>query len=207
MLKAAGVRHVVASDYSPGRRELAVACGADVVVDPAERSPWSAIQGRRGLVTSAPALFGAGLDALHALRAVPRLPWWSVLRAGQRLGIGPRGAVVFECVGLPGVIEDVVTHAPFGSRVVVVGVCMEPDTFRPTMASNKEIDLLFSFCYDPAEFRATLLQVARGKVDPRPLLTGVVGLDGVAAAFERLGDAGRHAKILIDPASDATDPG
>ena len=121
------------------------------------------------------------------------------MRAAQRLGAGPRGAVVFECVGLPGVIEDIVTHAPFRSRVVVVGVCMQPDTFRPTMASNKEIDLRFSFCYDPVEFREALLMVARRRVDPRPLLTGVVGLDGVAEAFETLGKADRHAKILVNP--------
>jgi len=42
MLKAHGVRTVVASDFSPGRRALAQTCGADVVVDPAEASPFSA---------------------------------------------------------------------------------------------------------------------------------------------------------------------
>ncbi|XVU21163.1 zinc-binding dehydrogenase [Actinoplanes sp. CA-054009] len=197
VLKASGVRHVVASDYSAGRRELAWACGADVVVDPAVEPPWSMLGD--GPVTSATELYGTGLEALHALRSVPGLPWWSALTAAQRLGAGPRGAVVFECVGVPGVIDDIVTRSPFRSRVVVVGVCMQPDTFRPTIASNKEIDLRFSFCYDPAEFRATLFLLARRKLDPRPLLTGTVGLDGVAGAFDELGRAGRHAKILVDP--------
>src|SRR3954466_6824625 len=40
MLKASGVRTVVASDYSAGRRALAETCGADIVVDPAEASPY-----------------------------------------------------------------------------------------------------------------------------------------------------------------------
>jgi hypothetical protein len=31
-----------------------------------------------------------------------------------------------------------------------------------------------------------------------------VGLDGVAGAFEALGDPERHAKILVDPAAAAT---
>ncbi|WP_328468630.1 zinc-binding dehydrogenase [Actinoplanes sp. NBC_00393] len=202
MLKAAGVRRVVASDFTEARRELARACGADVVVDPAAGSPWDALGEGHGHVRTATALYSAGIDALNALQKVPGLPWWSVMRAGERFGAGPRGAVVFECVGLPGVIEDIVTHAPFRSRVVVVGVCMEPDTFRPTMASNKEVDLRFSFCYDPAEFRETLHMVARGRIDPRPLLTGVVGLAGVADAFDRLGEAGRHAKILVNPGID-----
>ncbi|HEU5036551.1 MAG TPA: zinc-binding dehydrogenase [Nocardioides sp.] len=199
MLKAAGVRRVVASDLSAARRELAAACGADVVVDPRETSPWDVVGEEKGMVTSATTLFGEGMDALHQLRRVPRLPWWSVIRAAQRLGLTPRGPVVFECVGVPGVIDDIVTHAPFLSRVVVVGVCMEPDSFRPTMAVNKELELRFSFCYDPVEFRETLHLVADGTVDPRPLVTGVVGLDGVAEAFETLGGAERHAKILIDP--------
>jgi len=199
MLKAAGVRRVIASDYSPGRRRLAVACGADVVVDPATESPWDVLAAEKGVVTSVTRLYGDGLDALHALRRVPRLPWWSVVKAAQRLGVGPRGPVVFECVGVPGVIDDIVTHAPFLARVVVVGVCMEPDSFRPTMAVNKELDLRFSFCYDPVEFRETLHLVADGTVDPRPLVTDVVGLDGVAEAFEALGRADDQAKILIDP--------
>ncbi len=190
---------MVASDYSAGRRDLAAACGADVVVDPAEESPWDVVAAEKGMVTSATALYGDGLAALHQLRRVPRLPWWSVIRTAQRLGVTPRGPVVFECVGVPGVIDDIVDHAPFLARVVVVGVCMEPDTFRPTMAVNKELDLRFSFAYDPVEFRETLHLMADGTVDPRPLVTGVVGLDGVAEAFEVLAGAEKHAKVLIDP--------
>jgi threonine dehydrogenase-like Zn-dependent dehydrogenase len=199
MLKAAGVKTVVASDYSEGRRDLARRCGADIVVDPARDSPWESYGDSHGHVWKATRYYGAGLDALHALRAVRGVPWWTVLRAAQRAGAGPRGPVIFECVGVPGVIEEIVTHAPFLSRVVVVGVCMEPDTFRPTMASNKEIELRFSFCYDPAEFRETLHMIARGTVDPRPLITATVGLDGVAAAFDQLRDPEQHAKIIIDP--------
>src|SRR3954447_11644106 len=41
MLKAHGVRHVIASDYSAARRGLAQECGADVVVDPGAESPWT----------------------------------------------------------------------------------------------------------------------------------------------------------------------
>ncbi|MBB2940463.1 threonine dehydrogenase-like Zn-dependent dehydrogenase [Actinoplanes lutulentus] len=196
MLKAAGVRHVVASDFSAARRELAVLCGADVVVDPAVGSPWDL--GHAGMITSASAYYGAGLEALHALRSVPGVPWRRVMRGATRLGAGPRGPVVFECVGLPGVIESIVSNAPFLSTIVVVGVCMSPDTFRPTMASNKELQLRFSFCYDPADFDETLRMIARGTVDARRLITRVVGLSEVEAAFEELG-AAKAAKILIDP--------
>ena len=41
-LKAKGVRTVVASDFSAGRRALATPCGADVAVDPGAGSPFAA---------------------------------------------------------------------------------------------------------------------------------------------------------------------
>jgi threonine dehydrogenase-like Zn-dependent dehydrogenase len=69
------------------------------------------------------------------------------------------------------------------------------------MAINKEIELRFVFAYQPHEFHEALQLIARGTVDPTPLITGTVGLDGVADAFEVLGDPEEHAKILIDPTS------
>jgi threonine dehydrogenase-like Zn-dependent dehydrogenase len=204
MLKAQGVRTVVASDFSPGRRALAKACGADIVVDPAQSEPYTAA-GDRGHLDDAPSAFELAVGTRERLGRLP-IGWWHVWRLAERLGAGPKHPVVFECVGVPGVIESIIDGAPMFSRVVVVGVCVGPDTFRPAMAINKEIDLRFVLGYTPLEFRDTLHVLAEGKVDPRPLLTGEVGLDGVEAAFDALGDPEAHAKILIDPRSAATQP-
>jgi threonine dehydrogenase-like Zn-dependent dehydrogenase len=199
MLKATGVRHVIASDFSPGRRALAERCGADVVVDPAAESPWASFEDSRRYLTNPIALAELGLDAMDKLRAVPLLPWAKVMRAAEKAGATPRGPVLFECVGVPGMIEHVVASAPLLSRVVVVGVCMGDDSFRPSTAINKELELRFAFAYDPSEFHQTLQWMGSGKVDVAPLVTGTVGLDGVAGAFEDLADPERHAKILVDP--------
>ena len=197
MLKASGVRHVVASDFSSGRRALAARCGADVVVDPAVESPYA---GDHGHLTQAPAVLELAVGAMEKLRRLPLLPWWHVYRAAEKVGAAnPRRPVIFECVGVPGVIEQIVAGAPLFSRVVVVGVCMKDDRFRPAMAINKEIDLRFVLGYTPLEFRDTMHMLAEGKVDPAPLVTGTVGLDGVDGAFTALGDPEQHAKILIDP--------
>ena len=83
---------------------------------------------------------------------------------------------------------------------------MGTDAIRPTMALSKEIDVRFVFGYTPLEFYDTLHMLADGKLDAAPLLTGKVGLGGVAAAFQALGDPDRHAKILIDPRSAAEVP-
>ncbi|WP_280264989.1 zinc-binding dehydrogenase [Nocardia wallacei] len=205
MLRAAGVKTIVASDFSPRRRELASRCGADVVVDPGSESPWTAGP-RKGRTRGVDDVLNLGFDAMERLRRIPNLPWWYVFRLAHTLDAGPTGPAVFECVGVPGIIDQIVTAAPPRSRVVVVGVCMETDRFQPAMAINKEIELRFAFGYDPGEFRDTLHMIADGKVDPAPLITGTVGLDGVDNAFAALGSPEEHAKILVDPASAATVP-
>lgn len=199
MLKAKGVKHVIASDYSAARRALAGRMGADVVIDPAAESPWTSFDDSKKYLTQAPDVFKLAFGTMEKLRAVPFIPWNRVMETAQKAGAGPRGPVVFECVGVPGVVEHIISSAPLQTRVVVVGVCMEVDSFRPVMAINKEVDLRFVFAYDPAEFFRTLGMIAAGRIDPRPLITGTVGLDGVAQAFDDLGDAEQHAKILIDP--------
>jgi threonine dehydrogenase-like Zn-dependent dehydrogenase len=207
MLKASGVRTVVASDFSPGRRALAATVGADVVVDPAVESPYSAAAGH-GHLTSGPEVFELGVSTVEKLQRLPAVPWHQVWRVADKVGVAtPKHPVVFECVGVPGVLEEIITGAPIYSRVVVVGVCMEPDRFRPAMAINKEVDLRFVLGYTPLEFRDALHLLADGKVDARPMITGTVGLDGVAAAFDALADPEVHAKILIDPHGTDTSPG
>lgn len=204
MLKARGVRAVVASDYSPGRRALARACGADVVVDPAESSPYTAVE-RRSHLTDMPSALELAVGTREKLERLP-VGWWHLWRLGEALGAAPKFPVIFECVGVPGVLDSIIEGAPLFSRVVVAGVCVGPDRITPAMAINKEIDLRFVFGYTPLEFRDTLHMLADGEVDPRPLITGTVGLDGVEAAFAALGDPEAHAKILIDPRSRAAEP-
>ncbi|MDR3661896.1 MAG: zinc-binding dehydrogenase [Mycobacterium sp.] len=203
-LKTMGVGKIVASDFSPGRRALATRCGAHVVVDPAAESPYEAAAGK-GMITGASGLYELGVGSMEKLRKVPG--WVHLYRLADHLGAaGPKRPVVFECVGVPGMIDGVVAAAPLASRVVVAGVCMEPDRFRPALAISKEIDLRFVFGYTPLEFRDTLHMLADGKLDASALVTGTVGLGGVDAAFDALGDPEVHAKILIDPQSSAVQP-
>ncbi|MGB9307200.1 MAG: zinc-binding dehydrogenase [Mycobacterium sp.] len=110
-----------------------------------------------------------------------------------------KAAVVFEAVGVPGIIGDIMRRARKGARVVVAGVCMVPDTVIPFFGIAKEISLQFCNAYDPNEFAASLRALAEGDIDVAPLITGEVGLDGVGAAFDELADPERHCKILVTP--------
>ena len=196
-LKAKGVRQVIASDFSPARRALAQACGADSVIDPATESPWQT-EASEGHLDNIPGALETAMDAVDKAHRL-RLPWWHIWRAADAAGLKPKRPVVFECVGVPGVIDDIIAKAPLFTRIVVVGLCMGEDRLRPAMAINKEIDLRFVVGYTPAEYRESLHKLAQGEVDATPLVTGTVGLEGVDGAFEALGDPEMHAKILIDP--------
>jgi threonine dehydrogenase-like Zn-dependent dehydrogenase len=176
-LRLAGARPIVAADFSARRRELAAALGADVVVDPAQGTPWQSW--REAAVWR---------DASRA----PALPPWIA-------GPPVRPAVVFECVGVPGVLDQLMAASPRGTRIVVVGVCMEADTIYPMLGISKELNLQFVLGYTPDEFAATLAHIAEGRIPVAPLITGTVGVEGVAGAFEALASPERHAKILVEP--------
>lgn len=107
--------------------------------------------------------------------------------------------VIFEAVGVPGVLDEAMKSAPRLGRILVVGVCMEPDTIRPIVAIGKELTIIFSLGYAPQEFAQTLDLIASGEINVAPLITGEVGIDGVAQAFQDLGNPEKHAKILVEP--------
>jgi threonine dehydrogenase-like Zn-dependent dehydrogenase len=112
---------------------------------------------------------------------------------------GAARSVLFECVGVPGMLAALMKQAPVGGRIVVVGVCLEEDRIQPLVPIAKELSLQFVLAYTPEEFTATLHALADGEVDPSAFITGNVGVDGVAGAFETLGKPDRHVKILVEP--------
>ena len=112
---------------------------------------------------------------------------------------GTKSAMLFECVGVPGVIDRLLRDAPRGARIVVAGVCMETDTFQPMIGVHKELSIQFVLGYTPEEFARALRGLAEGEIPGEPLVTGKVGLDGVAGAFGTLADPEAHAKILVEP--------
>ena len=174
-LKAQGYGPVIAADFSPRRRAAAEKLGADIVIDPAAESPherWESL----------------GVPKTRAAQSMMRI-----------MGAPIAQPVVFECVGSPGVLQALIEAAPAGSQIVVAGVCMETDRIEPSIAITKEIELTFVFGYSPEEFALTLRHLSEGVIDVSGLVTGTVGLDGVAGAFKALGDPEAHVKIMVQP--------
>ena len=107
--------------------------------------------------------------------------------------------VVFECVGIPGLLRQCMDIAPLRGQIVVVGVCRGEDIVFPRVAIRKELIVRFVLGYTAEEFALVLDLLAAGRIDPSPLLTAVIGLDQVPDMFEALRQPGEHAKVLIDP--------
>ena len=115
---------------------------------------------------------------------------------------GVKPVVIFEAVGVPGMLDRAMRDAPRGGRVLVVGACMERDEVRPLIGVGKELVISFALGYDPFEFASTLRAIAEGEVDVAPMITGHVGIAGVPQAFEDLAKPDAHCKILVEPALD-----
>ncbi len=133
-----------------------------------------------------------GADVVVDPREVPAIEAW-------RKADGMRPLVIFEAVGVPGMIEQAMRMAPKDARILVVGVCMQEDRLHPLVGISRELNIQFALAYTPVEFNHSLHAIAEGKVDLTPWLTGTVDIDGVPQAFNDLGDPDEHAKILVVP--------
>ncbi|AOH87319.1 zinc-binding alcohol dehydrogenase (plasmid) [Sphingomonas panacis] len=177
VLKMRGIGPIVAADFSPSRRRMAKMIGADVVVDPRETSPydsWRAV--------------AAATDLSQFGRQTQMFP-----------GHAFRPSVVFECVGIPGIIQQILAGAAPCSKIVVAGLCMELDKFYPSFAIIKEVDIVFCIAFAMDEYAEAFDHIASGKLDAGALITSHVGLEGVPEAFARLKDPERDAKIVVIP--------
>src|SRR5205809_7296755 len=101
-------------------------------------------------------------------------------------------ALIFECVGVPGLIQQVFEGAPRDARIVVVGVCMETDRAEPMLGIMKELNVQYVLGYTPDEFAHALRLIAEGEIDAASLVTAAVVVDGVATAFAALANLERH---------------
>ena len=189
-----GLRTVERSGIAPGDAAAVIGCGPIGL----SLIAWMAARGIEPIVAadfSAQRRAHAAALGAHAV-VDPRTE--PVVDAWRRVD-GIRPLVIFEAVGVPGMLDEVIYAAPPRSRVVVAGVCMQPDTIRPLLAVVKELEVRFVFGSEPDEFAAALHAIAEGEVDVSSLVTGIVGLDGVPDAFEMLGRAEHHVKVLVEP--------
>ena len=117
-------------------------------------------------------------------------------RIREITGRGPD--LVFECIGVKSTLESAISMVATLGRVVVLGVCMEPDEITPVRCIFKEITVNFVLGYNDAEFQETIDALSQGKIDPRPMVTDVIGVEQVPEMFAALRKPGDQAKVIVE---------
>lgn len=107
--------------------------------------------------------------------------------------------VIFEAVGVPGMLQRCTEIAAPRSRIVVVGVCMEMDQLLPIGAILKELQFNFVLGYNIDDFRFTVDMLDQERITSAPMVTDRVSLDELPEAFEALRRPSTQCKVMLKP--------
>jgi len=118
---------------------------------------------------------------------------------GAERALGGKADIVFECVGIPGLIAQAVDQVRNRGTILLLGLCTRPDTFNSFAMLSKEIRLITSAFFTTREYEAALDALDAGAAEPRLLITDTVGLDAVPETFEALKQRTHQCKVLIAP--------
>lgn len=113
--------------------------------------------------------------------------------------LGGKADVVFECVGVPGLIAQGVEQVRARGTIVLLGLCTVPDTFNSFAMLSKEVRLITSAFFTRHEYQAALDALDRGAAEPRQLVTETIPLDQTPSVFEALRRRTEQCKVLIAP--------
>lgn len=158
-LSLMSIAPIIAADFHPSRRDMAIRMGAHIAVDPRKLSPYAPI---------------------------PDL--------GHR-----RASLVYECVGLPGLLPQIIAGVAFDARIVMGGYCMEAEQFHVFAAQNKRLTIHFAAGEEQEDMELALRAIADGRIDVRPWLSERIGLGAVADAVAGMSGPLAPIRSLIDP--------
>jgi threonine dehydrogenase-like Zn-dependent dehydrogenase len=191
---AVGLEHARSGEPQPGEIPLVVGCGAIGLcviaglklrgIGPIVASDLD--PGRRALALK----MGADL-ALDPLQTDPYGP---LAEIGDR-----RVDLVFECVGKPGLLGQIINGVGFGARIVMGGFCLEPESLYVPSAQSKRLKINFACGEEPQDMELALAAIADGRIDVRPWLGARIGLSGVGEALDRMNDPSAPVRTVVDP--------
>jgi (R,R)-butanediol dehydrogenase/meso-butanediol dehydrogenase/diacetyl reductase len=151
---------------------------------------WAKIMGANEIVVADPVAARRALsDAFGATAVIDPLTE----------DLGHHYDAVIDCVGKPGILDKCVAAAATKGRIVIAGVCAEPDPYLPILALMKELTVAFSVYYLPEEFEQVIRAFGSGSIDPGPLLTRTASLETIESAFGSVAESATDGKILVAP--------
>jgi threonine dehydrogenase-like Zn-dependent dehydrogenase len=114
--------------------------------------------------------------------------------------LGGPPEVVIECAGRPGTLDEAAAVVAHEGRIVIAGMHLEPsEQFDRKKLYLKSAAVQFSSWYTLKHFRHTVRMWDSGRLDPSPLVTHRVDLDGLADVVEELQRPNELGKVIITP--------
>lgn len=144
---------------------MAEKLGADIVVDPRDTLPYKS-----------PRSVAAAFTPDRAGRVTTMFPEYAQYRP----------SVVFGCVGVPGVVQQILHGAAPCSKIVVAVVSMEHDAFQPIYGVLKENDIAFCMASSADDCGQALGHLTSGELQLESLITSRIQLNEVPNAFAGL---------------------
>jgi len=117
-------------------------------------------------------------------------------------GLGnQRPTLVYECVGKPGLLNQIMNSVAFGARIVVGGFCLEPEELYVPSGQMRRLKIFFAAGEEQQDLDLALRAIADGKVDIASWLggSGSIGLTGVEDALHAMGHASAPVRTVVDP--------
>lgn len=113
---------------------------------------------------------------------------------------GSGGDVVFECAGLPRLVQDAVGLTRRDGVTAMIGHTDEPATINPAIWLGKDIRVVASMGYEHHDFRRTMGLIVSGRLRVSPLHSRTVGLEELGTTLAALAaGSGEDTKVLVDP--------
>ena len=139
-------------------------------------------------------LFGAHVT-VHPSERSPFDVW-----KHERLERGvTKPAVVFECAGAPGLIQQIVDSCEMWTRVFAAGGWYTGDSLDCTAATHRGVTIQFGGGPHPEDRYGTLDAICDGRLDPLPSVGATIGLDEVPAALEQTRAGQGPPRVVVHP--------
>lgn len=159
---------------------------------------WAKILGARKVVVSDPAAHRRELAVKFGATDLVDPSKEELLPAFER-ATGHAPKLAFECVGRPGVVQQIAQIAPRGAKILSAGMCMAMDNYMPLVFGAKELTLQFCSYYRRQDYELTLAMLEAGRLDPLPMVTDRIPLEALPGAFERLRKPTTECKVIVQP--------
>jgi threonine dehydrogenase-like Zn-dependent dehydrogenase len=112
---------------------------------------------------------------------------------------GRRVNLVYENVGMPGMLQQIIESVGFDARIVMGGYCMEAEQLFVFAAQNKRLNIQFAGGEEPQDMELALRSIADGNIDVTRWLGTSIGLGGVATAMAQMSGPLAPIRTVVDP--------